>query len=110
MSDLLRRLFFTRDDDMDLLQVLFLVIVVVTLAVVWRIVTPAAAEATVREGLITLRWLVGLLVATAVPKWLVPTIAGAVKDRTALLHTMASVRAPSPPSASAPHPEEEGRG
>lgn len=79
----LYRLLFTRNDDLDLLQVLFLVIVGVTLAVVWRVVVPGAPESTVREGLITLRWLVALLVLTAVPKWLVPVIADAVKGRDA---------------------------
>lgn len=71
----LYRLLFTRDDDLDLLQVLFLVIVSVTLAIVWRLAMPGTAEAVVIEGLVTLRWLVGLLVVTAVPKWMAPMLA-----------------------------------
>lgn len=71
----LYRLLFTRDDDLDLLQVLFLVIVGVTLAIVWRLVRPGTPETVVIEGLVTLRWLVGLLVVTAVPKWMAPIVA-----------------------------------
>lgn len=69
-------LFFTRDDDLDVLQLLFTAIVVTTLLVVWkRSNVLGVSDAVQIEGLITLRWLAGLLVVTAVPKWLVPTIA-----------------------------------
>jgi hypothetical protein len=68
-------LFFTRDDDLDVLQLLFAAIVVVTLLVAWKVTTGSGISDAVRtEGLITLRWLTGLLVVTAVPKWLVPAV------------------------------------
>lgn len=72
---LVYRLLFTRDDDLDLLQVLFLVIVWTTLRIVNRLAVPGTPDAIVIEGLETLRWMIGLLVLTAVPKWLVPTLA-----------------------------------
>ena len=79
--DFLHRLLFTRDDDLDLLQVLFLLIVGVTLAIVWRLARPGTPDAVVIEGIVTLRWMVGLLVLTAVPKWLVPTMAGVLSSK-----------------------------
>lgn len=75
------RLFFTRTDDMDVLQVLFAVIVLVSLAIVWRISVPGADPGTVKEGLVTLRWLLGLLIITAVPSWLVPSITQVVSGK-----------------------------
>lgn len=69
------RLWFTREDDLDALQLLFTVIVIVTLMVTWKVTTVEGMADVVRvEGLITLRWLTGLLVVTAVPKWLVPFV------------------------------------
>ena len=66
-------LFFTRDDDLDTLQVLFAAIVIVSLMICWNIIIPTTNPTALRvEGLLTLRWLTGLLVITAVPKWLVP--------------------------------------
>ena len=68
-------LFFTRDDDLDILQVLFASIVVVALIITWYVAIPSGNAENVRiEALVTLRWLAGLLVITAVPKWLVPFI------------------------------------
>ena len=68
-------LFFTRDDDLDILQVLFASIVIVALIITWYIAIPTGNTENVKiEALITLRWLAGLLVITAVPKWLVPFI------------------------------------
>lgn len=76
-------LFFTRDDDLDVLQLLFAAIVVVTLLVAWKVTTGTGISDAVRtEGLITLRWLTGLLVVTAVPKWLVPAM---VQSKTNLM-------------------------
>lgn len=71
------QLFFTRDDDLDMLQVLFAIIVCVTLFVTWDVMGQSndfTPEAVKIEALVTLRWLAGLLVITAVPKWLVPSI------------------------------------
>ena len=71
--DFLYALFFTRDDDLDSLQVLFAAIIIVTLMICWKIIIPTDTSENIRiEGLITLRWLTSLLVITAVPKWLVP--------------------------------------
>jgi 4-amino-4-deoxy-L-arabinose transferase-like glycosyltransferase len=79
-------LFFTRDDDLDVLQLLFTVLVVMALVILWKLtlVKPEVSDLVVVESLKTLRWLVGLLVLTAVPKWLVPFIAGQVKSTPAL--------------------------
>ena len=75
------KLFFTRDDDLDTLQVLFAAIVIVTLMITWKITTGMSVNDTVRiEGMVTLRWLTGLLVITAVPKWLVPFISNHKKE------------------------------
>lgn len=72
----LYQLFFTRNDDLDTLQVLFTVIVIVSLQVVWYITTNKTVSDGVRvEALVTLRWMLGLLVLTAVPKWMVPHMA-----------------------------------
>lgn len=73
----LYKAFFTRDDDLDILQILFAAIVVVTLYVVIKLTTgfTEMAEAVKVEALITLRWLTGLMILTAVPKWLVPFMA-----------------------------------
>jgi hypothetical protein len=72
-GEFLYALFFTRDDDLDVLQVLFAAIIVVALAGTWHsITTESVSEVVQVEALITLRWLAGLLVITAVPKWLVP--------------------------------------
>jgi hypothetical protein len=79
VGEFVHALFFTRDDDLDILQVLFAIIIVVTLAATWHIVTIGQADASVQiEALVTLRWLTALLVVTAVPKWLVPTISSIV--------------------------------
>jgi hypothetical protein len=80
LVDFIYKLFFTRDDDLDILQVLFAIIIFVTLFVVWEVSLNDLTPATVKvEGLITLRWLTGLLVVTAVPKWLVPVMSKQVK-------------------------------
>ena len=81
LLDFIYKLFFTRDDDLDTLQVLFAAIVIVTLLITWKVTTGVSINDTVRiEGMVTLRWLTGLLVITAVPKWLVPFIASHKKD------------------------------
>jgi hypothetical protein len=75
LGEFLYALFFTRDDDLDVLQLLFAIIIIVTLAATWHAVTTGTVDAAVQiEALVTLRWLSALLVVTAVPKWLVPTI------------------------------------
>jgi hypothetical protein len=73
-TNFLYRAFFTRDDDLDVLQVLFVAIVAVTLYVVVQLTTnfTEMSEAVKVEALITLRWLTGLMIITAVPKWMVP--------------------------------------
>jgi 4-amino-4-deoxy-L-arabinose transferase-like glycosyltransferase len=74
-------LFFTRDDDLDILQVLFAAIVIVALIITWYVAIPSGNSEGVRiEALVTLRWLAGLLVITAVPKWLVPFISKHTKS------------------------------
>ena len=79
LANFVYALFFTRDDDLDVLQLLFAIIIVVTLGATWHIVTIGSADASVQiEALVTLRWLTALLVVTAVPKWLVPTISSIV--------------------------------
>jgi hypothetical protein len=75
LVDFVYALFFTRDDDLDVLQLLFATIVVVTLMVVWNVSMADGNDASVKiEGLVTLRWMTGLLVVTAVPKWLIPFV------------------------------------
>lgn len=70
------RLLFTRDDDLDILQLLFMLIIVTTLVISWVVMVEQkeSFEAVKVEALVTLRWLAGLLVITAVPKWLTPTM------------------------------------
>jgi hypothetical protein len=81
LSNFLYKLWFTRDDDLDMLQLLFTAIIIVTLMVVWKISMVDANDASVKiEGLVTLRWLTGLLVVTAVPKWLVPFMSNHTKN------------------------------
>jgi hypothetical protein len=79
VKEFLYRLFFTREDSLDLLQLLFLAVVVVTLMAVWKIVSLmlSGSDTVVVEALKTLRWLTALLVLTAVPSWLVPVLAKA---------------------------------
>jgi hypothetical protein len=75
VKEFLYRLWFTRDDDLDILQVLFTAIVIVTLFITWHVATDDSITELVKiEGLVTLRWLTGLLVITAVPKWLIPFV------------------------------------
>lgn len=84
-------LFFTRDDDLDVLQLLFTAIVVVTLLVAWKVTTETGmSDAIKTEGLITLRWLTGLLVVTAVPKWLVPAM---IQSKTNMMGQVSNVTA-----------------
>lgn len=66
------RLFFTRSDDLDVLQVLFTLIVLVTLGLCIYVILLGVNPEVARPVLETLRWLLGLLVLTAVPRWLVP--------------------------------------
>jgi hypothetical protein len=78
--DFVYALFFTRDDDLDVLQLLFASIVIVALIITWYVAIPSGNPENVRiEALVTLRWLAGLLVITAVPKWLVPFISNQSK-------------------------------
>jgi hypothetical protein len=80
--EFIHALFFTRDDDLDILQVLFAAIIITALAATWRTISIVDMGETVQvEALITLRWLAGLLVITAVPKWLVPTISSIVEKK-----------------------------
>lgn len=85
------RLFFTRDDDLDVLQVLFIVVVLATLGVVWRVVQPGASDSVVASGMVTLRWMVGLLAITAVPKWMTPLITSVLLSKTAQVAMRADV-------------------
>lgn len=83
-------LFFTRDDDLDVLQLLFTSIIIIALLIVWNLTTIAGNSDAVKiESLVTLRWLIGLLVITAVPKWIVPFMAK-VKDDTELTNLLGS--------------------
>jgi hypothetical protein len=71
----LYRLLFTRTDDLDTLQILFNLIVLVTLYTVHTSFSNQTTPPEVQiEALLTLRWMLGLLVITAVPVWLVPYI------------------------------------
>jgi hypothetical protein len=75
VGDFLYKLLFDREDALDALQLLFTAIVVVTLIVVWNLTGVTTEPAAVKvEALITLRWLVGLLVITAIPKWMIPSM------------------------------------
>lgn len=87
VGQFLYRLWFTRDDDLDALQMLFTLIIIVALIVVWNIALNGDAESVKIEGLVTLRWLAGLLVITAVPKWLVPLISNHTKGLAAQANT-----------------------
>jgi len=76
VSKFLYALFFTRDDDLDILQILFSTIVIVAIIIAWKVNTATQMSDAVRiEGMVTLRWMIGLLVVTAVPKWLAPLVA-----------------------------------
>lgn len=75
ITTFLYRLFFDRDDSLDTLQILFTGIIIITLKVVWKLATGEAETPEVKiEALVTLRWLVGLLVITAIPKWMIPAM------------------------------------
>lgn len=69
-KEFLYRLLFDKEDSLDLFQILYYIIVVVTLVVIWRITGSDTNPENIKEGLITLRYMMGLLVVTAVPKWL----------------------------------------
>lgn len=91
----LYRLWFTRDDDLDALQILFALIIMVTLAIVWYITIIAGNTDPVKiESLVTLRWLAGLLVITAVPKWLVPFVASQLKSNNTVVNQPATESQP----------------
>jgi hypothetical protein len=78
IKEFVYRLFFTREDSLDVLQLLFTIVVGVTLMSVWKIITLMMSGSdgeVVIEALKTLRWLAGLLVITAVPSWMVPIVA-----------------------------------
>jgi hypothetical protein len=71
MKNFLYRLFFTRNDDLDILQLLFATVAIIAIIITWNIaMTPSNADAVRIESLITLRYLLGLLVISAVPKWM----------------------------------------
>jgi hypothetical protein len=81
LSNFLYKLWFTRDDDLDILQLLFAAIIVVTLAITWNVSMATGEDSAVKiEALVTLRWLAGLLVITAVPKWMLPFISSHTKN------------------------------
>jgi len=68
-------LFFTRDDDLDLLQVLFVIITLLAIYLAYYVVVLTDSTDPVKlEAFVTLRWMLGLLIVTAVPKWIVPSI------------------------------------
>jgi len=73
-KEFLFRLFFTRNDDLDILQVLFALIVVVTLILIVYMTVHKFDSTVLIEALLTLRWMIGLLVVTAVPRWLIPSV------------------------------------
>jgi hypothetical protein len=80
--EFIHALFFTRDDDLDILQVLFAAIILTALAATWRTINIVEIGETVKiEALVTLRWLAGLLVITAVPKWMVPMMGNIVSKK-----------------------------
>ena len=74
LTEFLYKLFFDREDSLDTLQVLFTAIVIVALMVVWRLSIGVEDPSVKIESLVTIRWLVGLLVVTAVPKWMIPAM------------------------------------
>jgi hypothetical protein len=92
-ANFLYRAFFTRDDDLDVLQVLFVAIVATTLYVVVQLTTnyTEMSEVVKVEALVTLRWLTGLMIITAVPKWMIPFI---VKHRVHDIKQPASIEPP----------------
>lgn len=95
--DFLYALFFTRDDDLDSLQVLFAAIIIVTLMICWKIIIPTDTPENIRvEGLVTLRWLTSLLVITAVPKWLVPFMIAHVRKTNDQLIVKKETSSPTP--------------
>ena len=70
MKKFIYRLFFTRDDDLDILQVLFSSIVILSLIIIWHVTMATDTPDSVKiEALITLRYLAGILVITAVPSY-----------------------------------------
>ena len=75
LANFIYRLFFTRDDDLDVLQLLFAVLLVVAMRSAWIVIVATDMSDPVRiEGMVQLRWIIGLLVITAIPKWLVPSM------------------------------------
>jgi hypothetical protein len=81
IREFIYRLFFTREDSLDVLQLMFTVIVILALVVVWNLTNTAEmSDAVIIESLVTLRWMIGLLVVTAVPKWLVPFMVNHTKS------------------------------
>jgi 4-amino-4-deoxy-L-arabinose transferase-like glycosyltransferase len=79
-------LFFTRDDDLDILQLLFTVLVVMSLFILWKLtlIKAEVSDVVIVESIKTLRWMIGLLVLTAIPKWLVPFMSGQIKSNPAI--------------------------
>ena len=73
MKNFVYRLFFTRNDDLDTLQILFNLVVCFTLGLIMYLIRNTADKEVIVEGLITLRYLAGMLVITAVPSWVVPS-------------------------------------
>ena len=72
MKTFVYRLFFTRNDDLDTLQILFNLVVCFTIGIVMYLIKYNSDKDVIIAGLITLRYTMGLLVITAVPSWLVP--------------------------------------
>lgn len=90
LADFLRRLFFTRDDDLDLLQVLFVLLVGITAAASYEVIVHVAAApgtasgtavAMVHEAFLTLRVMFTALIVAAVPSWMVPAITSVLTSR-----------------------------
>jgi hypothetical protein len=76
------RMFFTRDDDLDILQLLFAILLVVAMKTAWFLSTsPNMSDAVRIQGVLELRWIIGMLVVTAVPKWLVPAVVSIVTHK-----------------------------
>lgn len=72
IKEFLYRLFFTKNDSLDTFQILFNLVICMTLLFVGYIIQNDTDKEVVVEGLITLRYILGLLVLTVVPTWLVP--------------------------------------
>ena len=85
VKEFIYRLFFTREDSLDILQLLFTAVIVMTLAVVWVVSTTKQSVNVKIEALVTLRWLAGMLVITAVPKWLLPDMVGVLSKNPATI-------------------------